>query len=108
MQKLPEQLIIEGKEYNAGDLFVELIPKHVAVIMDGNGRWATMRNQHRTTGHRAGAETLKLIVHTASKLGIKAITAYAFSTENWKRPKLEVDLLMMLLDKYLTRLITLK
>jgi undecaprenyl diphosphate synthase len=79
----------------------EKLPRHIAIIMDGNGRWATKRNLPRTWGHKAGAETLRLIVQEAGSINIKAITAYAFSTENWKRPKYEVSFLMNLLDVYL-------
>lgn len=78
------------------------IPKHVAIIMDGNGRWAKAQGKARTYGHKAGAETLKTIVRAADTLGIKAITAYAFSTENWKRPVAEVHFIMELLSRYLT------
>ena len=78
------------------------IPKHVAIIMDGNGRWAKAQGKPRTYGHKAGAETLKTIVRAADTLGIKAITAYAFSTENWKRPVTEVHFIMELLSRYLT------
>lgn len=101
--RLSTNLQIEGKEYDAGDIFVEAVPKHVAIIMDGNGRWATFRGKPRTYGHYAGAEVLRTIVKTADALGIKAITAYAFSTENWKRPKVEVNILMSLIDTYLTK-----
>ncbi len=78
------------------------IPKHVAIIMDGNGRWAKAQGKARTYGHKAGAETLKTIVRAADTLGIKAITVYAFSTENWKRPVTEVHFIMELLSRYLT------
>ncbi|MDO5101249.1 MAG: isoprenyl transferase, partial [Eubacteriales bacterium] len=78
------------------------IPRHIAIIMDGNGRWAKARGKVRTYGHKAGAETLKTIVRTANDLGIKVITAYAFSTENWKRPVTEVHFIMELLSRYLT------
>ncbi|MBQ6907469.1 MAG: di-trans,poly-cis-decaprenylcistransferase, partial [Clostridia bacterium] len=71
------------------------------IIMDGNGRWAKKRGMPRNVGHRAGAEVLKKITTYSDELGIKAITAYAFSTENWKRPKAEVDGLMTLLREYL-------
>lgn len=77
------------------------LPGHVAIIMDGNGRWAQKKGLPRTLGHRAGAETLREIVMTASELGIKVLTAYAFSTENWRRPTDEVNLLMSLLAEYL-------
>ena len=84
------------------DLDMSNIPKHVAIIMDGNGRWAKAQGKVRTFGHQAGAETLKTIVRAADKLGIKVISAYAFSTENWKRPVTEVNFLMELLSRYLT------
>lgn len=77
------------------------VPAHVAIIMDGNGRWAKRRGMPRIFGHRAGVETLRSIVKTASEIGVKALTAYAFSTENWKRPAEEVNFLMTLLSEYL-------
>lgn len=77
------------------------IPEHVAIIMDGNGRWAKERNLPRTMGHKAGVETIRKVVKHADKIGIKYITLYAFSTENWKRPKDEVNSLMKLLVQYL-------
>ncbi|MBE0467714.1 MAG: isoprenyl transferase [Candidatus Desulforudis sp.] len=81
----------------------ERIPVHLAVIMDGNGRWAEKRGLPRAAGHRAGAEALRELVHFCAELGVKYITAYAFSTENWKRPRAEVDQLMALLVEYLYR-----
>ncbi|MBR5155903.1 MAG: isoprenyl transferase [Clostridia bacterium] len=77
------------------------IPAHIGIIMDGNGRWAAKRGLPRSAGHRAGAETLKRIVKYCNKIGVKSITAYAFSTENWNRPQKEVDALMELLYTYL-------
>ncbi len=77
------------------------LPKHIGVIMDGNGRWATKRGLPRSAGHSAGADTLKKIVTECNKMGVKYITVYAFSTENWSRPKAEVDFLMNLLLDYL-------
>lgn len=77
------------------------MPNHVAIIMDGNGRWAKKRGLPRTMGHRSGAKALKKILTHAGELGIKYLTVYAFSTENWKRPKKEVDLLMKLFGEYL-------
>lgn len=77
------------------------LPQHIGVIMDGNGRWAKKRGLPRSAGHSAGAETLKKIVTEANNLGVKYITVYAFSTENWKRPQSEVDYLMSLLLDYL-------
>lgn len=77
------------------------IPKHIAIIMDGNGRWAKERNMPRTYGHKAGVETIREIVKECSNLGVKYLTLYAFSTENWGRPKEEVETLMKLLVQYL-------
>ena len=77
------------------------LPTHIGVIMDGNGRWAKKRRLPRSAGHSVGADTLKKIVTECNKIGIKYITVYAFSTENWKRPKEEVDYLMNLLLNYL-------
>ena len=79
----------------------ELLPKHIAIIMDGNRRWARQRNLPVKLGHKEGAETLKKAVRYANKRGIEFITVYAFSTENWKREKEEVDSLMSLLEYYL-------
>lgn len=73
------------------------IPRHVAIIMDGNGRWAKRKGMPRSYGHRAGADTLKRIVIAADELGIKVLTVYAFSTENWKRPEEEVSYIMKLM-----------
>src|SRR5918997_1192058 len=67
------------------------LPRHVAIIMDGNGRWAARRGQQRIAGHRAGVEAVRSAVDTGARLGLRALTLYAFSTENWKRPRLEVD-----------------
>ncbi len=77
------------------------LPTHIGIIMDGNGRWAKKRGLPRSAGHSAGADTLKKIVTECNKMGVKYITVYAFSTENWKRPKEEVDYLMNLLLSYL-------
>ena len=81
----------------------ELIPKHVGFIMDGNGRWASQRGLPRIEGHRKGAERARQIIRDADSLGIKAVTLYTFSMENWHRPKKEVGLLMKLLGGYLKR-----
>lgn len=78
------------------------IPKHIGIIMDGNGRWAKKRGLPRSAGHKAGADTLKKIAEYCDSIGVEAITAYAFSTENWARPKEEVDALMNLLYDYLS------
>ena len=77
------------------------LPKHIAIIMDGNGRWAKKRGLTRSAGHRAGAKTLEKITRYAGNMGIRNLTVYAFSTENWRRPKEEVDALMVLLGDYL-------
>lgn len=77
------------------------LPNHIGIIMDGNGRWAKKRGLPRSAGHSAGAESLKKIITEANNLGVKYVTVYAFSTENWKRPKAEVDFLMDLLMDYL-------
>ncbi|BFK81590.1 isoprenyl transferase [Clostridium baratii] len=82
-------------------LDMENIPKHIAIIMDGNGRWAKKRKLPRTMGHKAGVETIRRVLKEADKLGVKYMTLYAFSTENWKRPKEEVNALMKLLIQYL-------
>lgn len=74
-------------------------PQHVAIIMDGNGRWAAARNLPRAAGHRQGAKAVRRVIEAAPTLGIKYITLYAFSTENWTRPKDEIDTLMDLLEK---------
>lgn len=77
------------------------IPQHIAIIMDGNGRWAKMRGMPRTAGHAAGAETFRTIATHCKNMGVKHLTVYAFSTENWKRPAEEVSAIMGLLDRYL-------
>ena len=79
----------------------ERLPAHVAVIMDGNGRWARARGKPRVFGHRAGVESVRAIVDTSARLNLKAVTLYAFSTENWKRPADEVGALMMMLKRFL-------
>ena len=79
------------------------IPTHIAIIMDGNGRWAKQRFLPRTIGHKAGVEAIRDVVKECSTLGVKHLTLYAFSTENWKRPKVEVEALMGLLVTYLSK-----
>ena len=83
------------------DIDTSALPRHIGIIMDGNGRWAKKRGLPRSAGHKAGAESLKKIITEATNLGVEYITVYAFSTENWKRPKEEVDYLMGLLMDYL-------
>ncbi|MGO3801389.1 MAG: polyprenyl diphosphate synthase [Fusobacterium sp.] len=77
------------------------VPKHIAIIMDGNGRWAKLNNKPRVLGHKAGAETLRKIVTYSKKIGVKYLTVYAFSTENWKRSKEEIEALMLLFKLYI-------
>ena len=105
------ELIESGSrdEHLLNQLDIERLPKHIAIIMDGNGRWAAKRNLPRVAGHRAGAESVRASVETAARLKLDCLTLYAFSTENWKRPKLEVQALMALLKEFLrTELRTLK
>jgi undecaprenyl diphosphate synthase len=79
------------------------LPAHIAIIMDGNGRWARRRNLPRVAGHKAGMDPVRNTVETCTRLGIQALTLYAFSAENWKRPRAEVDMLWRLLRLYLSR-----
>ncbi|HEX8088230.1 MAG TPA: isoprenyl transferase [Blastocatellia bacterium] len=79
------------------------LPAHVAIIMDGNGRWAAKRSLPRVAGHRAGASAVHRVVETAARLGLECLTLYAFSTENWKRPRLEIRALMDLLTEFLRK-----
>ncbi len=81
----------------------ERLPKHVAVIMDGNGRWAQRRHLPRVAGHRAGVQSAREVIETCARLKIEALTLYAFSMENWRRPKAEIDFLMRLLREYLRK-----
>ncbi len=90
-------LFRKKKETNAE----KILPKHIAIVMDGNGRWAKNRSLPRSAGHVAGAKTFKDIARYCNKIGIRYLTVYAFSTENWKRPKEEVDGIMNLLREYL-------
>jgi len=87
------------------DLFDRLdltrLPRHVAVIMDGNGRWAQQRHLPRVAGHRSGTKSARITIETCARLKIEALTLYAFSVENWRRPKAEIDFLMQLLREYL-------
>lgn len=98
---------IVKRNSNEAKLLAEIdhsrLPKHIAVIMDGNGRWAKLRGRPRIFGHREGAESVRAILDTSARLGIEALTLYAFSTENWKRPKAEVSALMSMLKRVLKR-----
>ena len=87
----------------ANDIDIKRLPKHIAIIMDGNGRWAKLRNQPRVFGHREGAKSVRKVVEASARLGIKNLTLYAFSTENWNRPKHEIKTLMKLLVGALKR-----
>lgn len=88
-------------DHQAGLVDLGHLPRHIAIIMDGNGRWAKKRGLPRTAGHKVGAEVFRTIATYCKDLGIDYLTVYAFSTENWKRPKDEVDTIMRLLKRYL-------
>ena len=85
------------------DIDFKRLPRHIAIIMDGNGRWAKLRNHPRVFGHREGTKSVRKVVESCARLGIKNLTLYAFSTENWSRPKYEVKTLMKLLISALKR-----
>src|SRR6188474_3547309 len=85
----------------AREVNFDALPSHIAIIMDGNGRWAAQRHLPRVEGHRAGIESVRDVVEGSARLGIRVLTLYAFSVENWKRPAAEVSTLMMLLKRYL-------
>lgn len=91
----------DNQESNEVDLDLSKIPSHIAIIMDGNGRWAKKRGLPRIAGHREGTKVIKKIVKKANEIGVSALTLYAFSTENWKRPKDEVDFLLKLPEIFL-------
>lgn len=88
---------------DSNETSIELMPKHIAIIMDGNRRWAKEKGLDTKLGHKAGAETLEKIASYANEIGLKYLTVYAFSTENWKRTKEEVGALMVLLEYYLDK-----
>lgn len=85
----------------AGQVDFNRLPRHIAIILDGNGRWAKRRGLPRTAGHKVGAETFRTIATYCRDIGLEYLTVYAFSTENWKRPKDEVETIMVLLKRYL-------
>ncbi|HLU10994.1 MAG TPA: isoprenyl transferase [Oceanobacillus sp.] len=93
----------EKTEATAPAVPSDRVPKHVAIIMDGNGRWAKQRGMPRAEGHRHGVENLRRILRAAVEAGVEILTIYAFSTENWKRPKYEVEMLMRLLEMFMDR-----
>lgn len=88
------------QEEQTSKIDLEKVPTHIAIIMDGNGRWAKRHGLPRVAGHRAGMKKVKEITIAAHDIGVKAITMYAFSTENWKRPKEEIDFLMRLPQEF--------
>ena len=90
----PEEALARQVEFDR-------LPRHVAIIMDGNGRWAGERRLPRVEGHRAGVDSVRDVIETSARLGLEVLTLYAFSVENWKRPAAEVSTLMMLLKRYL-------
>ncbi len=105
MKKSLKDFIKPGSEEEslANKIDFSHLPSHVAVIMDGNGRWAKEKNLPRIEGHRAGAKSVREIVETSARLGIKFLTLYAFSKENWKRPQREIKTLWKLLEEYLKK-----
>ena len=98
LEKIPRGSADEGL---AREVNFDALPSHIAIIMDGNGRWAAQRHLPRVEGHRAGIDAVRDVVETSARLGIRALTLYAFSVENWKRPVTEVNALMTLLKRYL-------
>jgi len=96
-------VVAEKEEHvsQTAGLILDRLPKHVAIIMDGNGRWARARRLPRIEGHRRGVKTVRTIIESCANLGIEQLTLYCLSSENWKRPRKELDLLMRLLEQYL-------
>ena len=101
--KLVQYFSDAPEDISFADINLETIPSHVSIIMDGNGRWATARGLDRTEGHKAGVLSLREAVTTSVRLGLDVLSVYAFSTENWKRPQREVDLLMRLFAETLLK-----
>lgn len=101
--KLVQYFSDAPENISLADINLETIPSHVSIIMDGNGRWATARGLDRTEGHKAGVLSLREAVTTSVRLGLDVLSVYAFSTENWKRPQREVDLLMRLFAETLLK-----
>ena len=101
--KLVQYFSDAPEDISLSDINLESIPSHVSIIMDGNGRWATARGLDRTEGHKAGVLSLREAVTTSVRLGLDVLSVYAFSTENWKRPQREVDLLMRLFAETLLK-----
>jgi undecaprenyl diphosphate synthase len=104
MKALFESLKPGDKDWALAHLIdPEKLPRHIGIIMDGNGRWASRRKLPRVAGHKAGIDSVRAVVETAARMGVSAVTLYAFSAENWKRPKAEVDALWGLLHTYIRR-----
>lgn len=103
VDKLVQYFSDAPEDISLSDINLETIPSHVSIIMDGNGRWATARGLDRTEGHKAGVLSLRESVTTSVRLGLDVLSVYAFSTENWKRPQHEVDLLMRLFAETLLK-----
>ena len=101
--KLVQYFSDAPEDISLSDINLETIPSHVSIIMDGNGRWATARGLDRTEGHKAGVLSLREAVTTSVRIGLDVLSVYAFSTENWKRPQREVDLLMRLFAETLLK-----
>src|SRR5687768_5853886 len=99
------EYVARGSEDEATLLAVDpaRLPRHVAVIMDGNGRWAARRELPRVEGHRAGIDAVRETVESCARVGVEVLTLFAFSKENWKRPKPEIDTLMELLREYIRK-----
>jgi len=104
MKALFESLKPGDKDWALAQLInPERLPRHIGIIMDGNGRWANRRKLPRVAGHKAGIDSVRAVVETSARMGISAVTLYAFSAENWKRPKAEVDALWGLLHTYIRK-----
>ena len=104
LKDLPAELFANREEARLLEqLDLDRLPRHVAIIMDGNGRWAQRRHLPRIAGHRSGVQSARTVIETCTRLGIPALTLYAFSLENWRRPKAEIDFLMSLLRQYLRK-----
>jgi undecaprenyl diphosphate synthase len=102
--KVPDSITPSDTEQRLlAELDASKLPQHIAVIMDGNGRWARRRHLPRIAGHRAGVQSARVVIETCARLHIPALTLYAFSMENWRRPKAEIDFLMRLLREYLRK-----
>jgi len=103
IDSLRSMVNIPSEDFSIEEVKKGVIPKHVAIIMDGNGRWAKERGKPRLAGHRAGAKSIRQVVEIAPELGVEYITLYTFSTENWRRPKDEVSGLMKLFEEQLAK-----